>query len=104
MAEGRGFFADLFDVSFKEFITIRIIKVIFVLGLLVIGIGALFALIAGLSGGGTGAIASLIFVPLGALLTIIFFRVYLELVVVIFRIGENSTEIARNTGGGSGPA
>ena len=103
MAEGRGFFADLFDFSFKEFITIRIIKVIYILGLVVIGIGALFALVTGLSAGGSGAVTTLIFVPLGALLGVIFVRVYLELVVVIFRIGENSTEIARNTRGSSAP-
>jgi len=102
MAEGRGFFADLFDFSFEEFITIRIIKVIFILGLILIGLGALGALVAGLSGGGTSAVLSLIFVPLGALVGIIFFRVYLELVVVIFRIGENASEIADNTAGPGG--
>ena len=102
MAEGKGFFGDLFDFEFKDFITVRIIKVIYILGMILIAIGALIALIAGFSrGGGASIIFTFVLVPFGALLTIIFFRVYLELVVVIFRIGENSTEIARKLGAGS---
>lgn len=102
MAEGRGFFGDLFDFQFKDFITIRIIKVIYILGMILIGLGALIALVGGLSrGGGASIVFTVLVVPLAALLMIIFFRVYLELVVVIFRIGENSTEIARKLGAGS---
>jgi hypothetical protein len=102
MAEGKGFFGDLFDFEFKDFVTVRIIKVIYILGMILIGIGALIALVGGLSrGGGTSIIFTVLVVPLGALLMIIFFRVYLELVVVIFRIGENSTEIVRKLGAGS---
>lgn len=102
MADDRGFFGDLFDVNFEDFITVRIIKVIYILGMLLIGIGALVALITGFSrGGGAAIVFTFVLVPLGALLMLIFFRVYLELVVVIFRIGENSTEIAAKLGGGS---
>jgi ACR3 family arsenite efflux pump ArsB len=102
MAEDKGFLGDLFDFGFEDFITVRIIKVIYILGMILIGIGALIALVGGLSrGGGTSIIFTVLVVPLGALLMIIFFRVYLELVVVIFRIGENSTEIARKLGAGS---
>ncbi len=102
MTEGKGFFGDLFDFEFKDFITVRIIKVIYILGMILIGIGALIALVGGLSrGGGASIIFTVLVVPLGALLMIIFFRVYLELVVVIFRIGENSTEIVRKLEAGS---
>lgn len=97
MDEGKGFFADLFDFSFQDFITVRIIRVIYILGLVLIVGGAVFAFVAGLTGGATGFIFTVVLVPLGALVAIVFFRVYLELVVVVFKIGENSTEVARNT-------
>jgi hypothetical protein len=95
----KGFFASLFDISFSSLITTRIIKILYVIILVVIGLFSLFAIIAGLSQGGGNAVATIIFVPIAALLYTIFARVYLEIIIVLFKIGENTGEMVRLAGG-----
>lgn len=38
--DNKGFFGGLFDLSFKEFVTIRVIKVLFVLAIIISGVVA----------------------------------------------------------------
>ncbi len=92
-----GFFRKLFDTSFSEFITPTIIRVLYILILVMITIGALIVFIAGLARGGSGALVSLIVVPIGYLIYVILARVYMEILIVLFRIHESAAEIARNT-------
>lgn len=92
---GAGFFAALFDLSFSEFVTPKIIRGLYVLfmilfGLLALGIFILFA-----SQGGALIIAGLIIAPIVFLLYLIFARVWLELIMVIFNIAGYAREIAR---------
>lgn len=96
----KGFFAGLFDLSFSNFITTKIIKFIF-------GLWIIFSALALLGGLITGAmrlgdepiqgIAIIIVSPLAALLYLIIGRMYLELVIVLFRIAENIGEINQKT-------
>ena len=60
----KGFFGSLFDISFTEFVTTRIIKVLFVLAIIGSGIAAVALLVSGIAGGGAGAFASIILAPL----------------------------------------
>jgi Zn-dependent protease with chaperone function len=94
--QGSSFFQALFDTSFREFITTRIIKVLYVLGMVLAGLGALGILIGGLSQGGAG-VASIIIAPLAFILWVISLRVWLELVIVIFRIADNTDILAKRT-------
>lgn len=88
--ETKGFFASLFDLSFTEFVTTRIIKVLYVLAIILAAIASLAMLIGGFSRGAGGAIMGLILAPLLFLLYVIMARVWLEVIIVLFRIAENT--------------
>lgn len=93
------------DLGFTRFITVRVVSVLYVVGLALLAIGALASIVTGFRGGvGTG-ILSLIVAPLGFLLGALLLRVYLEIVVVLFRIAENTSAMAgrrEGFGGSSG--
>ncbi|HUF32389.1 MAG TPA: DUF4282 domain-containing protein [Acidimicrobiales bacterium] len=94
-AGDAGFFGSLFDMSFSSFVTTKLVKIIYVLAMVVIGLMALAQVIVAVASGESGAIvASLLFVPLFALLALIWTRVGLELVIVVFRIGEDARRTA----------
>lgn len=96
----KGFFAGLFDLSFSNFITTKIIKFIYVVWLIVSVLGLLGGLITGamrLGDEPLQGIAIIIASPIGALLYMILGRIYLELVIVLFRIAENIGEINQKT-------
>jgi len=93
------------DLGFTRFITVRVVSVLYVVGLALLAISALASIVTGFRGGiGTG-IFSLIVAPLGFLLGALLLRVYLEIVVVLFRIAENTSAMAgrrEGYGGASG--
>lgn len=96
----RVFFASLFDVSMQEMITPKIVRIIYILGLIGIGIGTLIAFIsyltaASYSGSVFPVLAAVIIVPLCALLAVIYLRVVLELIVLAFNIYDELKEIRR---------
>jgi hypothetical protein len=94
--EEKGFFGSLFDISFSSFITTKIIKVLYVLSLILIGLFALgFVVAAFSSSAGEGIVVLVIFAPLGALLYAIYTRVVLEVLIAIFRIMESNFELVR---------
>lgn len=89
----------LFDFSFSEFVTVRLIKLLY--AIMLVGAG-LFAIITGFgmmsaSTGLLGNVLGLLAIPtlffVGAFLA----RIYCELVIALFRIAESSAEISRNT-------
>ena len=89
--EQKGFFGSLFDVSFTSFVTIRIIKVIYIITLVLIGIAALVFIVASFADSvGAGLFVLIIAAPLVSLLYVIYVRVLLEIVIAIFRIAENT--------------
>lgn len=104
--EDRGFFAGLFDVSFGSLITPKVIKFVYVLSMIIIGLFALFLVGAAFSNSVAGGIIVLLIVaPLLGLLYLIYVRVLLELVLVIFRILDTNTELVQlQRGRASGPS
>ena len=95
--EAKGLFAGLFDFSFTTFITLKFLRVIYAILMVLILLGGLVFLLRGLSQGGGTAIATIIFVPLGVLLYLIFARISMELIALFFRIGENTSRRAAAT-------
>src|SRR3954451_4638753 len=94
MGQSRGFLESLFDVSFSSLVTTRVIKVLYILSMIIIGILALFFVVAAFSNSIAGGIVVLVIIaPLAALLYLIYARVLLELVIVIFRIMETNVEL-----------
>ena len=104
----KGFFASLFDVSFSSFITTKIIKFLYVLMLVLTGLGVLVFVIAAFDQStGFGVLTLVVLGPLYFLLAAIYSRVILEFLIAVFRIMETNTElvgIARQQSGGRSPA
>lgn len=84
----KGFFARLFDFSFSEFITPSLIKVLYAISLLLIGLVGLIWIIGTLATGG-GALEILMIIILAPILMFVYVilaRVWLELIMVAFSI------------------
>jgi Domain of unknown function (DUF4282)/zinc-ribbon domain len=85
----RGFFDSLFDLSFTSFITTKIIKVIYVLSLVLIGLFTLVVVVAAFhESAGVGTFTLVIGAPISALIYTIYTRMILEFIIQVFRIGE----------------
>ena len=85
-----GLIAALTDFQFQRFVTARLVPVLYVLGL---AIGAVFAagyLLTALRLGALVALVSLFMVPLAFLVFALYLRVLLEMVMVLFRIERNT--------------
>src|SRR4051794_2199229 len=106
VAMEKGFFASLFDISFTSFITTKIIKVLYVLALVVIGLVALVFVIGAFRvNAGLGVVTLFIFAPLASLFYVIYARVGLELIIQIFRITEllrDQNQLQRTAFAGAG--
>jgi hypothetical protein len=103
-----SFFRALFDFSFSEFITSKIIKVLYVIMIVLVALFWIAVLIYSFMMPGKNAfsiIASIIIVPIAFLLHIIFMRVGYEILIVIFGIAEHTRDIAwALTGGRKAPS
>ncbi len=95
--------SSLLDLDFKQFVTLKVVKFLYMIGMGLIGLAFLGALIASFTKGFVAILVVLIAGPLIALMYLLFFRIWLELVVVIFRIAENTGKIADLQGGRATP-
>ncbi len=91
--ENKGFFGSLFDLSFTDFVTIRIIKILFVIAIILSGIIAVGVLVAGLAGGAWKGMLALIAAPIVFILYVLAARIWLEIIIVLFRIAENTGKL-----------
>ena len=91
----KGFFGRLFDLSFNEFITTKIIKVLYVIAMVASAFGGL-AVMFGMFATKTffGVVGGLIAGPVLFLVYVILARVWMEVVIVLFRIAENTAKLA----------
>jgi hypothetical protein len=89
-SSAKGFIASLFDFGFNSFVTPKVVKVIYVLIMILTGLGALvYALIAFRINAAFGIISLLILCPLFFLVELALWRILLELFIVIFRIADD---------------
>jgi hypothetical protein len=89
-----GFFRALFDFSFTEFVTTRLIRLLYGIGVVVGVASAALAIARGLQVGLGAGIVALIVAPLIFLLVVIIVRVWLEIIIVVFRIAEYLRDMA----------
>ncbi len=93
----KGFLGSLFDLSMTEMITPKIIRFIFIIGLLGLIAGTVFSLVTVIM---TGEILMIILTLIGLVIGIfvaaILLRIYLELVIVLFRIYDELRYLNRN--------
>ncbi|MCA9935646.1 MAG: DUF4282 domain-containing protein [Ardenticatenaceae bacterium] len=99
MDDPKGFFAALLDFSFSEFITTKLVKILYGLLLIIIAIAFLGGMVSAVvsifsRGGFLRGLGLLCGTPIIALIYIIMARAWTELIIVIFRIAENTTELA----------
>jgi len=95
-----GFFKSLFDFKFKSFITMRVIRVIYaILVVLTILFGVLlFISVVFLNdmyygyGNGMRLLLAMV-VPLGTILYLIILRLWAEFMANIYRIGDNTQKM-----------
>ncbi len=88
--ENKGFIGSLFDLSFTEFVTTRVIKVLYVLAIIMAALVTLALVITGFAGGVGGGLLALILSPVVFLLYVLMARIWLEVIIVLFRIAENT--------------
>lgn len=88
--ESKGFIRSLYDFSFSSFITLRVIRVLYVLITVVYSLAALFAFVGLLIRHTPGDIAlAIIGVPIGYFIYLIVARISLEILMVIFDMGKD---------------
>lgn len=97
MAQRKGFFEVLFDFSFSEFIVLRVIGILYGIGIFFIGVGLLVLLAATFSQSVGAGLFFLIISPLLFLLYVTILRIGLEGLVAAFRTADNTRQIAENT-------
>jgi hypothetical protein len=91
-----SFFGKLFDFSFKEFITLQIIKYLYVAGIIfsaITAIGMLFGGFAAFRYDALKATVSIILSPIVFLILTVAVRLALEAIVATFRIAENTSRL-----------
>ena len=93
MNQNHSFWESLFDFSFSRFVTTRIVGIIYILGIALVALVALFLIGASFQFGGGQALISVIGVLLGAFLYILFIRVGLEALVSALKTAENTGRI-----------
>ena len=95
MSSQPSFFGSLFDFSFSRFVTLRLVKFLYVVSMILMVFFVIGLIAAGFTEAVSGveAIGYIVLAPIVAFLYLIVVRVGFELVVVVFRIGETATEM-----------
>ena len=93
---GKGFWARFFDFSFSDFITPSVIKVLFILFMVVIGLGFLGGVVSGFMMSPVLGVFALIGGLIWGFVSLILARVFLEIVIVFFHIHDDTKEIAKS--------
>jgi hypothetical protein len=93
---GKGFWAKFFDLSFSEFVTPSVIRVLFILFLVLIGLSVIGGVINGFLWSPALGVFALIGGLIGGFVSLILARVFLEIVIVFFHIDENTREIVKS--------
>jgi len=90
MEDVKGFFGSLFDLRFKNFITPKLISVLYILMLIGNAAGALFVIIGAFSESFGYGLLRFIIGIVGFVILMILARVLLEVTIVLFKIEENT--------------
>ncbi len=91
----KGFWGRFFDLSFREFVTPSIIRVLFILFVVVIGLGFVGGVVNGFLWSPALGVTALIGGIIWGFVSLILARVFLEIIIVFFHIHDNTKEIAK---------
>ena len=102
MKDRKGFLSTLFDFSFSEFVTLRIISILYGIWMVMAGIGALIVIVAGFQQSAVLGIVALLLSPVLFCLWLLMGRIMFESTIVLFRIAANTKKMADTAGGDDG--
>lgn len=88
MVDLKKITGGLFDFTFSTFITTKIVKVCYVLGMIGIGISTVAIIASSFAQSTLGGVVALVLSPIIFFVMLIICRVWMELIIVIFRIAE----------------
>ncbi|MGQ9663572.1 MAG: DUF4282 domain-containing protein [Kiritimatiellia bacterium] len=80
-------------MSFAKFITPRVIKVLYVIGIVFAALGAIVLVLKGFRLGIWRGILHLVLSPIVFLLYVLFARIWCEMILVVFRIAGNTDKL-----------
>lgn len=91
----RGFWGSFFDLSFTNFVTMKVVKVLFVLAIIGAVLGTIFIMVSASELRGLPVPTALIVIlaPIIGLLYLLIARVYMEIITVTFRMVEYLREL-----------
>ena len=93
--DSKGIVGCLMDFSFKEFVTVRVIPILYIIGIAGAALAALFIMGAGFaSGHGASGAMSLIVAPVFFVFSVLGTRIWLEVMIAIFRVAEHTRRLA----------
>ena len=88
--EEKSFFSSLFDFSFSSFITLRVIRVLYVIVLVLLGLGSIVQFVSLIIAfKAIGVVLAVVFVPIFFFLDLIAARIGMEVLILIFDIGKD---------------
>jgi hypothetical protein len=91
--EKKCFCGSLFDLSFSELITMRVIKVLYAIGILIAGVAGLYLIVTAFTKGFGPGLLHVIAAPIVFVFLVIVLRVCMELVLTLFKIEENTRNL-----------
>ena len=96
LRDEKGLLATIFDLSFKHFVTLRVVRWLFVLGIVAITVAAAVTVGTAFEPkySATHPVVIIVLAPIVWLILVIALRVTLETMVVLFRIAENTSDMA----------
>ena len=92
--EKKCFCGSLFDLSFSELITMKVIKVLYAIGIAIAGIAGLYLIVTAFTKGFGPGLLHVIAAPIVFVFLVIVLRVCMELVLTLFKIEENTRKPA----------
>lgn len=87
--DAAGFFKALFDVSFTHFITPKVVKVVYLLAMVALGVMWLIVTISAFTQSAGFGLVMLLLGPVGILLYLVFIRITLEFYLATVRMSED---------------
>ncbi|ROS73657.1 DUF4282 domain-containing protein [Cellulomonas sp. PhB143] len=96
--DAKGLMGSLFDFSFTNYVTPKVVRIVYVIGMVLIALGWLIALISAFAHEWWAGLLVLIIGPIFALLYLILFRILLEFYVAIVQTAETIQKYAHRDG------
>ena len=86
---GKGFFGALFDFSFEHFVTPMLVKAVYIVAIVALGLGWVFWLLATFSQSAGFGIAVLLLGPILIFLYLCLIRMTLEFYLAVIRMSQD---------------